>query len=62
MYEYRVLRLGAAEELEGALNEHAAEGWRCKFQYVVTGFGGFQSLIVTLEREVPADTDEEQGT
>jgi len=57
MYEYRVLRLNAAEELEEALNEYAAQGWRCKFQYVVEGFGGFTSLVVTLEREVGAGAD-----
>lgn len=52
MYEYKVLRLSNAEELEDLLNQYAAQGWRCKFQYVVEGFGGFTSLIVTLEREV----------
>lgn len=52
MYEYKVLMLYAAEELEGVLNEHAAQGWRCKFQYVVQGFGGAHTLVVTLEREV----------
>ncbi|HWI63777.1 MAG TPA: DUF4177 domain-containing protein [Symbiobacteriaceae bacterium] len=57
MYEYRVLRLSSAEELEEVLNEYAAQGWRCKFQYVVQGFGGFTSLIVTLEREVGASSD-----
>lgn len=55
MYEYRVLKLTSAEELEDVLNEYAAQGWRCKFQYVVQGFGGFTSLIVTLEREVQAN-------
>lgn len=54
MYEYRVLKLGTAEELEGVLNEYAAEGWRCKFQYVVPGFGGIHTLVVTLEREAGA--------
>lgn len=52
MYEYKVVRLNSAEELENTLNHYAAQGWRCKFQYVVEGFGGFTSLIVTLEREV----------
>jgi hypothetical protein len=57
MYEYKVLRLGTAEQLEEALNEWAAEGWRCKFQYVVEGFGG-HTLFVTLEREVDAGRKE----
>ena len=52
MYEYKVLKLSAAEVLEDALNEYAREGWRCKFQYVVEGFGGFTTLVVTLERKV----------
>lgn len=52
VYEYKVLRLSAAEELEEVLNQHAAVGWRCKFQYVVQGFGGFTTLVVTLERKV----------
>lgn len=52
MWEYKVVRLSTAEELEETLNQYAAEGWRCKFQYVVEGFGGFTTLIVTLEREV----------
>ncbi len=54
MYEYKVLKLSAAEVLEDALNEYAREGWRCKFQYVVEGFGGFTTLVVTLERKVSA--------
>lgn len=56
MYEYKVLRLSSAEELEEVLNKHAVQGWRCKFQYVVEGFGGFTTLIVTLEREVAPGT------
>lgn len=54
MYEYKVLKLSAAEVLEDVLNEYAREGWRCKFQYVVEGFGGFTTLVVTLERKVSA--------
>lgn len=56
MYEYTVVKLDRAEELEEVLNQYAVQGWRCKFQYVVEGFGGFHSLIVTLEREVDAGT------
>jgi hypothetical protein len=59
MYEYRVIKLASAEELEEVLNDNAAEGWRCKFQYLVEGFGGFHSVIVTLEREVNAATRQE---
>ena len=56
MYEYKVVKLSAAEELEEVLNKHATDGWRCRFQYVVEGFGGFHSLILTLERELNPDT------
>lgn len=59
MYEYKVIQLSAAEELEEVLNRYAAEGWRCKFQYVVQGFGGFTTLILTLERKVSSDTREQ---
>ncbi|MGE5672825.1 MAG: DUF4177 domain-containing protein [Mycobacterium leprae] len=57
MYEYKVVQLGSAEELEDVLNEYAQEGWRCKFQYVVDGFAG-HSLVVTLEREAATATRE----
>lgn len=55
MYEYKVIKLYAAEELEEVLNEHARQGWRCTFQYVVQAWGGGQTLVVTLEREVGAE-------
>ena len=58
MYEYKVLMLSAAEQLEGALNRYAREGWRCRFQYVVEGFGGFTKLVVTLERKVVSVPDD----
>jgi hypothetical protein len=51
VWEYKVVKLSTAEQLEDTLNRYAADGWRCKFQYVVAGFGS-TSLIVTLEREV----------
>lgn len=51
MYEYKVIKLYAAEELESVLNRWAKQGWRCKFQYVVQGFGG-HTLVITLERKV----------
>ncbi|MBP2017518.1 hypothetical protein J2Z79_000901 [Symbiobacterium terraclitae] len=57
MYEYKVLKLATAEELEDTLNAYARDGWRCKFQYVVEGFGGFTTLVVTLERKVGAGED-----
>jgi len=57
VYEYKVLKLSSAEVLEDVLNEYAHEGWRCKFQYVVEGFGGFTTLVLTLERKVGSGED-----
>jgi hypothetical protein len=54
MFEYKVIQLGNAEELEEVLNEYAVQGWRCKFQYVVEGFGG-ATLVLTLERKISSD-------
>ncbi|BCV23533.1 MAG TPA: DUF4177 domain-containing protein [Firmicutes bacterium] len=58
-YEYKVLILGSAEELEPNLNALAGEGWRLAFMYPVeVAFGG-HNLVVTLER--PRLGSEEQA-
>lgn len=58
IYEYKVLQLYAAEDLEHTLNYYARDGWRCKFQYVVDRWGGGKTLVVTLERKVSTASSE----
>lgn len=57
-YEYKVLILGSAEELEPHLNSLGEEGWHLAFMYPVeVAFGG-HNLVVTLERLRPSGEEQ----
>jgi hypothetical protein len=61
-YEYKALELRekytggrlSGDQLERALNEHAAQGWQLKFLTHVGG-GGLNSLRIFLTFERPID-------